>query len=174
MLILTKLYDWMIWLIKSYLSIPTSPSQLIFIILLAKFSSEIISLQIYFLLLMIALRMKFYIPSCHECDIKWQLQVIQGSLPLAPICRIKLSFRSFELYGKSLNFLLESLLVCLEIQRILIILFIEIIVSRIPFIARNIIIFITPFLNTATKTLLKLPKLQTTVTSNLATFYRSN
>lgn len=80
----------------------------------------------------------------------------------------------FELYGKSLNFLLESLLVCLEIQRILIILFIEIIVSRIPFIARNIIIFITPFLNTATKTLLKLPKLQTTVTSNLATFYRSN
>ena len=79
---------------------------------------------------------------------------IQGSLPLAPICRIKLSFRPFELYGKSLNFLSKSKLFVQKFKE----LFLEIIVST--FVTPSIIISIEiirkrtiktiSFLNTAT------------------------
>lgn len=102
---------------------------------------------------MIAPRMKFYFPSCHECDIKWQFDTRITSL--GSYLSYQTVVSSLRIVRKKLKFLIEIEIVCSETQRIL---FLEIIVFT--FVTPNIIISIEiirkrtiktiPFLNTAT------------------------
>lgn len=152
MLILTKLYDWMIWLIKSYLSSEFSIRVYFYHFISKVLVSQITSLQIYFLLFMIALRMKFYFPSCHECDIKWQFDTRITSL--GSYLSYQTVVSSLRIVREKLKFLIEIEIVCSETRRILTILFLEIIVST-SFVTPNIIIsikiiFVKEYLNIAT------------------------